>query len=55
MVENDTGPTATSGYYHASVKDHEAKRGGWLRTGDVGKLDADGYVYVIGRNKVSYT
>lgn len=46
------GPWITSGYY----RDEEATCGaftadGWFRTGDVGRIDAQGYVTVVDRTK----
>ncbi len=38
-----------AGYWNKPDKTAEATRGGWLRTGDVGFLDADGYVTLRGR------
>ncbi len=36
-------PWLTQGYLHDEAKSAELWRGGWLHTGDVGTLDADGY------------
>jgi long-chain acyl-CoA synthetase len=38
-----------TGYWH--TQDSSALAGNWLHTGDIGHLDADGYVYVVDRKK----
>jgi long-chain acyl-CoA synthetase len=45
------GPVLMSGYWNAEQETAEALRGGWMHTGDVGRLDADGYLYVVDRIK----
>ncbi len=44
------GPVLMSGYWNAPAETAEALRGGWLHTGDVGRL-ADGYLYIVDRIK----
>jgi long-chain acyl-CoA synthetase len=45
-------PAVTPGYFRAPDKTAELyTQDGWLRTGDVGRLDANGYLYVTGRVK----
>jgi acyl-CoA synthetase (AMP-forming)/AMP-acid ligase II len=39
----------TEGYYGATELSQQAIVDGWLRTGDVGRFDADGYLYVLDR------
>jgi long-chain acyl-CoA synthetase len=45
------GPVLMTGYWHAPAETEHALRGGWLHTGDVGRLDADGYLYIVDRIK----
>jgi fatty-acyl-CoA synthase len=47
-----SGPVVTGGYWNRPDATAETFRaGGWLRTGDVGRVDADGYVQVLDRMK----
>src|SRR5215467_6121863 len=40
-----------SGYWNSPEESAATLRGGWLHTGDIGHLDADGYLYVVDRKK----
>jgi long-chain acyl-CoA synthetase len=44
-------PGIMSGYWHADEQTAQAVAGGWLRTGDIGHVDADGYLYLVDRKK----
>jgi malonyl-CoA/methylmalonyl-CoA synthetase len=46
------GPNMFKGYWRMPEKTKDEFTGdGWFKTGDVGKIDADGYVTIVGRSK----
>ena len=45
------GPAVIAGYANNPTANRESFINGWFRTGDQGRLDADGYLYVTGRIK----
>jgi long-chain acyl-CoA synthetase len=38
-------------YWNRPAETADALRGRWMHTGDIGRLDADGYLYVLDRSK----
>ncbi|MFC2035530.1 AMP-binding protein [Chloroflexota bacterium] len=47
----DSGPMVIPGYWQKPEETRHAIRNGWLYTGDVGKMDKDGWFYVVDRKK----
>ncbi len=45
------GENVMAGYWKNEEASKEVLREGWLFTGDLGYLDEDGFLYVLGRNK----
>jgi long-chain acyl-CoA synthetase len=45
------GPNVMLGYFGRPEETAQALRSGWLHTGDIGKVDDDGYLYIIDRLK----
>jgi long-chain acyl-CoA synthetase len=45
------GPQVMRGYWNRPDETAAVLRDGWLRTGDLAKMDADGFCYIVGRKK----
>jgi long-chain acyl-CoA synthetase len=45
------GPNVMKGYYNMPHETSEAIRGGWLFTGDLAKINNEGYIYIVDRKK----
>jgi fatty-acyl-CoA synthase len=48
------GPAVFAGYYDNPDANAKAFRDGWFRTGDLGHVDAEGFVYITGRASDMY-
>jgi long-chain acyl-CoA synthetase len=45
------GPQVMKGYWKMPEETNQVLRGGWLYTGDIGRMDEDGYFYITDRKK----
>ncbi len=46
-----TSPYLPEGYWNAPDLNAESHVDGWLKTGDLGRVDVDGYLYIEGRSR----
>lgn len=46
-----SGDSVMAGYFNQPEETAKVFRDGWFYTGDLGKLDADNYLYIVGRKK----
>jgi long-chain acyl-CoA synthetase len=45
------GPNVMAGYYENPEATAQVMQGGWLHTGDLGRMDEDGNFFIVGRKK----
>jgi long-chain acyl-CoA synthetase len=45
------GPQVMKGYWNMPVETAQTIRNGWLYTGDIARMDEDGYFYIVDRKK----
>ena len=45
------GPQVMAGYYNSPAETARTLQDGWLITGDIARMDEDGYFYIVDRKK----
>lgn len=45
------GPNIMKGYFHKEAETRDVLKDGWLHTGDMARIDEEGYIYIVDRKK----